>query len=139
MTVVQTCIKHQNDEQNFHYFSFALMSPFKKRFSNCVGRDISVDIAIRYGLDGVGIESRWERDFPQPSRPALGPTQPPVQWVPGLSRGQSGRGVGLATPSPSSAEANERAQLYLYSLLGLNGLCRVAFSNCVVTYAWKNH
>ena len=48
------------------------------------GRDSSVGIATRYGLDGPGIESRWERDFPHPSRPALWPTQPPVQWVPGL-------------------------------------------------------
>ena len=35
---------------------------------------------LRNGLDGPGIESRWGRDFPQPSRPALGPTQPPLQW-----------------------------------------------------------
>ena len=49
--------------------------------------DSSVGIAIRYGLDGPGIESRWGRDCPHPSRPALGPTQPPAQGVPGLSRG----------------------------------------------------
>ena len=49
------------------------------------GRDSAVDIATRYGLDGPGIESPWGRDFPPPSRPALGPTQPPIQWVPGLS------------------------------------------------------
>jgi hypothetical protein len=52
-----------------------------------VGRDSSVRIATRYGLDGPRIESRWGRDFPQPSRPFLGPTQPPVKWVPGLFPG----------------------------------------------------
>jgi hypothetical protein len=45
-----------------------------------------VGIATSYGLDGPGIESRWGRGFPHRSRPALGSTQPPVQWVPGLSR-----------------------------------------------------
>ena len=46
-----------------------------------------VGIATAYGLNGPGIESRWGRDFSQMSRPILRPTQPPVQWVPGLSRG----------------------------------------------------
>jgi len=55
--------------------------------SNVMGRDNSVGIAIRYWLDGPEIESRWARDFPHLSRPALGATQPPIQWVPGLSRG----------------------------------------------------
>jgi hypothetical protein len=50
-------------------------------------RDSSVGIATRYGLDGPGIESPWGRNCPHPSIPALGPTQPPIQWVPGLSRG----------------------------------------------------
>jgi hypothetical protein len=51
------------------------------------GRDSSVGIATCYGLDGPGIESRWGQDFSHTSRPALWPTQPPIQWVPGLSRG----------------------------------------------------
>ena len=44
-------------------------------------------IATRYGLEGSGIEPRWEQDFPHPSRPALRSTQPPIQWVPGLFLG----------------------------------------------------
>jgi hypothetical protein len=64
------------------------------------GPGSSFGIATGYGLDGSGIESRWRRNFPHLSRPALGPTQPPVQWVPGLSRGvKSCRGVKL-TPHP---------------------------------------
>ena len=46
-----------------------------------------VDITTGYVLDGPGIEFRWGRDFPDMSRPVLGPTQLPVQWVLGLSRG----------------------------------------------------
>ena len=46
-----------------------------------------IAIAIRHGLDGQGIESRWGRYFPQLSRTALGPTHPRVDWLLGLSPG----------------------------------------------------
>ena len=58
--------------------------PYKNIFQ--LGRDTSVGTATSYGLDGPGIESRWGRDFLHPSRTALCPSQPPVQWIPGLYR-----------------------------------------------------
>jgi hypothetical protein len=68
----------------------------------CMGRHSVVGIATGYGLDGLGIESRWGRDFPRLSRPALGPTQPHVrvQWVPGLFPGDKAAGAWRWPPTP---------------------------------------
>jgi hypothetical protein len=60
-------------------------------------RGRSVSIVNGYGLDGRGSISDTGRGFfllVSASRPALGPNQPPVQWVPVvLSPGQSAAGA----------------------------------------------
>jgi len=71
------------------YYNYQLLTKFYS------GPGSSVGIVTGYGLGGPGIESRWGRDFPHLFRPALVPTQPPVQWV----LVKSGRGVKL-TPHP---------------------------------------
>jgi len=48
---------------------------------------------------GPGIESRWGRDFPHLSRPALGPTQPPVYRVFPGSKERPGRDAETLPPS----------------------------------------
>ena len=95
-----------------------------------------VGIATGYELDSPGIESRWGRDFPHLSRPVLGPTQPPVQWVSGFSRGKERPGRDADLSSPSNAVGHERVELYLYSPYGPYGLYRasVPIHECTVPF-----
>jgi hypothetical protein len=80
--------------------------------------DSSVGIATDYGLDGPGIEIRWGRDFSHTSRPTLGPTQPPVQWVPRLSRGAKRPGRSADHPPLLKCRGQESVELHLYPRLG---------------------
>jgi len=71
---------------------------FKGSLHHCKGPGSSVGIEADYSLEGPESNLGGDENF-RPSRPDLGPTQSPAQWVSGLSRGWGHRGHG-ADPSP---------------------------------------
>jgi hypothetical protein len=61
--------------------------------------------------------------FDTMSRPALGPTQTAIQWVPGaLSLGVKHPGREADHSPPPSADVKERVEVYLHSLTRLHGI-----------------
>ena len=70
------------------------------------GPGSSVGIATDYGLDGPGSNPGGDEIF-RLSRPALGPTQPTVKWLPGLYWGKVWPGPAADHSPPSSAAVME--------------------------------
>ena len=69
-----------------------IVSTLHTSIKSMIGPGSSVGIATDYGLDGPGSNPGGDEIF-RPSRSAMGPTQPPLKWVPGLSRGSSAAGA----------------------------------------------
>ena len=99
--------------------TLALTTDIIISFFETVGRDGSVAIATRYGLDGPGSNPGGGEIFrPLPDRPWDSPSLLYNGY--GVSSQRVKRlGRGVDHPPPSSAEVKERGELYLYSPPGL--------------------
>jgi hypothetical protein len=99
------------------------------RIGSNISHDSSVGIALGYGLDDRGSRVRIPAGsgnflFTTASRMALGPTQPPIQWVPGsLSLGVRRPGREADHSLPSSTEVknewiyNSSPQIRLHGVI----------------------
>jgi hypothetical protein len=81
-----------------------------------VGRDSSVGIATRYGLDGPGIESRWGARFSATVQTVA--CGHPASYTIGTGSFPGVKRRGVNNPPQSSAEVKERVELFLYSPSG---------------------
>jgi hypothetical protein len=106
-------VSHGKRDRRKAGWTSKMVCTFRRRWA---GMAPSYSDSLRAGWSGI--ECRCRRDFPHPSRPALGPTQPPIQWVPGLFRRGTAAGAWRWPPTPSSAEVKERVELYIYSTSG---------------------
>jgi hypothetical protein len=102
-----------------------LYEPVVLQYAEVIGRgesrDGSVGIALGYGLDDRDARVRFRSgagnfSLHHRAQNGSGPTQPPIQWVPGaLSLGVKQPGREADHSPPSSAGVKERVELYLHS------------------------
>jgi hypothetical protein len=85
-----------------------------------------LSIATGYGLEDrrVGVQVPvGTRISSMSSRPALGSTQPPIQWVPGaLSPGVNRTGREADHSPPNKCGVQENMDLYIHSPIRLHGV-----------------
>ena len=93
--------------------SFIKINNNNKYFTFGPGSSVGIATELWAGRSGIECQLGW--DFPHLSIPSLGPTQPPIQWLPDLSWGVEVVGTCGWPPTPSSAEVLERVELHLYS------------------------
>jgi hypothetical protein len=102
------CLVKHRDNFTFYLYSWAKVTQLS-------------GIALGYGLDDEGFDSQRELGIFlfDVSSPALGPTQPPLQCVPGgggsLSLGVKRPGREVDHSPSTSAEVKECVELYLHS------------------------
>jgi hypothetical protein len=83
------CVKQKLSISRFNAIIIDCYSNLKRYKIITKSRDSIVGIATGYGLDNRGVGSSNPGRvknflFSMSSRPALGPTQHPIQWVPGV-------------------------------------------------------
>ena len=87
-------------------------------FRDALGRNSSVGIATRCGLDGPGIEFRWEARFSAPVQTGPGAYSASCTMGTGSFPGVKRPGRGADHPPPSQHRDHEMVGLYLYSPTG---------------------
>ena len=99
----QTCGPIKNIHLHQHEYVNQISTHIWKK-----GRDSSVGIATRNGLDGPGIESRWEARYSAPVQ--TGPGAQPASYTTGTGSFPGVKRPGRCAdhPPPSSAEVKER-------------------------------
>ena len=82
------------------------------------GQGSSVGTATCYDTDSSGLKPRWGQkmfSFLQQSRPALGPSHPPVKLVKSVCPSGKSAAIWRWPTISSNTDVKERVELYIYS------------------------